>query len=286
MPRPPAADLARPPRLVRPRARAVGAAHRVHDARRDRHRLGAAALGAAAGALSVDVRARVPERCCCRCGCCCRLHLAAVIFALLELAQTKHDKWFADQRRRRRRVLPCRACRPSHALPGAAARPLSHRVLSVDVARRRAGRTVLGADCAARSSRRCSSIRCSSRCRMACRPGVFGQPRSGARRELVVDLSRIVAAGLLLIALGAAGSPPTLGCTFGDWGTTPVHRARVRRRHRRLLGPSAARQLAAALMMFAAVVMLPSARQARRRRSAATSASIASASRKTATSTC
>ncbi len=139
------ADVAPPYRLVRPGARAGGAADGLHHAHRHRHRLGAAALGAAAGTLPVDVRARLP------------VALAAADVAAaagtarrraVRAAGAGADQarqMGAHRRRRRRGVLPRRPCRASDAVPEPAAGALSHRVLSVDVVRRRARRTVLRA---------------------------------------------------------------------------------------------------------------------------------------------
>ena len=128
--------------------------------------------------------------------------LAAVIFALLRAGADQARQVGADQRRRRRRLLPCRARRASHAVSAAPAGPLSHRVLSVDVVRRRARRALLGAYRAQASSPRCSSTRCSSRCRSPAGPAcsiaaasaqdatcIWHRSRSFASRAAAVDLA-------------------------------------------------------------------------------------------------
>ena len=90
------------------------------------------------------------------------LHLVALVVALIALSQTRHDNWFVDQLDRRRGVLHHRHAGAPHALRGAAGAALSHRVLSVDVVRRRAGRHVHGAGRAQALQPRSTSIRCCS----------------------------------------------------------------------------------------------------------------------------
>jgi len=183
------------------------------------------------------------------------LQLAAVIFALLELSQVKHDKW----------VLTSAAGVAAFFL----AALVAHRTLFL---RRPPARFltgfylwmsfggVLGGLFAALIAPRLFSevfeypllIALS----LACRPGVFGVPRERTTRELLW-IGGILAVGLVLIAklpLLAAGE----GWTFGDWGTTPVIALAFAIAAVAFWGHGT-RQLMAALMMFATVVMLPSA---------------------------
>ena len=205
--------------------------------------------------------------------------LAAVIFALLELAQTKHDKW----------VLTSGAGVAAFFL----AALVAHRTLYLHRPRARyltefylwmSFGGVLGGLFSALIAPRIFSevfeypllIALS----LACRPGVFDQP--GSVKTDVIWILGIFAAGLLVIWQGPLLAAQ-YGYTFGDWGTTPVIALGVRRRGRRLLEPrrppadggadDVRRRHHAALR-----------RQARRRRSAATTASTASASRRAATS--
>ncbi len=139
------ADVDQAHRLVWTGAGAGGAAHGVHDAHRHRHRLGAAAVGHPSGDLPLHLRARLP------------VALAAADVAAAAGAACRRDlraagagpdqarQMGADERGRRRRFLPCRPRRAPHAVSQPPAGPLSHRVLFVDVVRRRARRPVLGA---------------------------------------------------------------------------------------------------------------------------------------------
>ena len=136
---------ARPPRLVRARHGAGGAAHRVHDARRDRHRFRAAAVGAPARALPRDLHPRLPgPRADPDVGAApaaARLrHLCPLRARADEVRQVD-----ADELRRRRRLLPLGAARAPQALSVAAAGARPHPVLSVDVVWRRARRALLRA---------------------------------------------------------------------------------------------------------------------------------------------
>jgi hypothetical protein len=180
--------------------------------------------------------------------------LAAVIFALLELAQTKHDKW----------VLTSSAGVAAFFL----AALVAHRTLYL---RRPATRYltefylwmslggVLGGLFSALIAPRIFSevfeypllIALS----LACRPGVFNQP--GSAKNDIIWILGTFAAGLLVIWQGPQLAA-SLGYTFGDWGSTPAIAL--------LFAVAAvafwnhgARQLTAVLMMFGAVVMLPSA---------------------------
>jgi hypothetical protein len=180
--------------------------------------------------------------------------LAAVIFALLELAQTKHDKW----------VLTSSAGVAAFFL----AALVAHRTLYLTRPRARyltefylwmSFGGVLGglfsALIAPRIFTEVFEYPLLIALSLACRPGVFDQP--GSVKTDVMWILGVIAAGLLVIWQG-----PTLaaqyGYTFGDWGTTPVLAlafavAAV------AFWNHGARQLTAALMMFAVVVMLPSA---------------------------
>jgi hypothetical protein len=179
--------------------------------------------------------------------------LAAVIFALLELAQTKHDKW----------VLTAGAGVAAFFL----AALVAHRTLYLTRPRARyltefylwmSFGGVLGglfsALIAPRIFTEVFEYPLLIALSLACRPGVFDQP--GSPKRDLLWIFGIFAAGLLLIWQG-----PLLAArydyTFGDWGTTPALAlafaiaAVAFWRH-------GARQLTAALMMFAVVVMLPS----------------------------
>jgi hypothetical protein len=179
--------------------------------------------------------------------------LAAVIFALLELAQTKHDKW----------VLTSSAGVAAFFL----AALVAHRTLYLR--RPAAGYLtefylwmsfggVLGGLFSALIAPRIFSevfeypllIALS----LACRPGVFDQP--GSAKNDVIWILATFAAGLLIIWQGPLLAA-SLGYTFGDWGTTPVI-ALLFALAAVAFWNHGARQLTAALMMFGAVVMLPS----------------------------
>ncbi|MBZ0211417.1 MAG: fused MFS/spermidine synthase [Hyphomicrobium sp.] len=183
------------------------------------------------------------------------LQLAAVIFALLELAQVKHDKW----------VLTSGAGVAAFFL----AALVAHRTLYLARPRARyltefyfwmSFGGVLGGLFAALIAPRLFSevfeypllIALS----LACRPGVFGQPAASTKNELIWIFG-IFAAGLLAIWQGPLLAA-RYGYSFGEWGTTPVI-ALVFAVAAVALWGHGARQLTAALMMFAAVVMLPSA---------------------------
>ncbi len=99
---------------------------------------------------------------------------------------------------------------------------------------------------------------------MACRPGVLTRANAGARE--LAWLVGIATVGLVLIAYGG-GWAAALGLTFGEWGYTPAIAIGFAVAVVALWGHGA-RQLVAALLMFAAVAMLPSAvKQGNARRS-------------------
>ncbi len=180
--------------------------------------------------------------------------LAAVIFALLELAQTKHDKW----------VLTSGAGVAAFFLAALVAhrtlylqrprRPLSHRVLFVDVVRRRARRPVLGAHRAAHLLR---GVRVPAAHRAVARlPARRVRPAGIGQERRHLDLGNLRGRAAHHLAGSAAR---------GRARTTRSAIGARRRRSRSLFAVAAvafwnhgARQLTAALMMFAAVVMLPS----------------------------
>jgi hypothetical protein len=180
--------------------------------------------------------------------------LGAVIFALLELAQVKHDKW----------VLTAGAGVAAFFL----AALVAHRTLYLSRPRARyltefylwmSLGGVLGGLFAALIAPRLFAevfeypllIALS----LACRPGVFGVDARRTRTELLWIVG-IFAAGLALIWYGPTLAA-RLGYSFGEWGTTPVI-ALVFAALAVAFFVHGARQLTAALMMFAAVVMLPS----------------------------
>lgn len=181
------------------------------------------------------------------------VQLAVVIFALLELAQVKHDKW----------VLTSGAGVAAFFL----AALVAHRTLFLDRPRARyltefylwmSFGGVLGGLFAALIAPRLFAevfeypllIALS----LACRPGVFAQPKSTFRE--LAWIFAITAVGLVLILRG-----PILAAqnewTFNDWGATPVI-ALIFAVAAVAFWRHGARQLTAALMMFATVVILPS----------------------------
>ena len=185
--------------------------------------------------------------------------LAAVIFALLELAQTKHDKWVLTSGAGVAAFFLAALVAHRTLYLDASARPLSHRVLFVDVVRRRARRAVLGPHRAADLLR---GVRVSAAHRAVARlPARRLRPARLGEDATCIWIFGIFAAGLLVIWQG-----PLLAAQSATRSATGA-----RRRSSRWRSPSppsrfwnhGARQLTAALMMFAVVVMLPSCRQAR-----------------------
>lgn len=179
--------------------------------------------------------------------------LAAVLFALLELAQTKHDKW----------VLTAGAGVAAFFL----AALVAHRTLYLYRPQARyltefylwmSFGGVLGGLFSALIAPRLFSevfeypllIALS----LACRPGVFDQP--GSAKTDVMWILGIFGAGLLLIWQGPILAAQH-GYSFGEWGTTPAI-ALVFALAAVAFWNHGARQLTAALMAFAVVVMLPS----------------------------
>ena len=146
-------DLARSAGLGRAGAGALGAADGLHDARHDRRRLRAAAVGAAAVALSAHLRAGVPralaDPAAGAAGAASDQRGRGPVGAVADQAR----RMVADGNDRRHRVLHVGDGGAPHALRGAAGGAISDRVLSLDGARRRARRHVGGADRAAHLQR-------------------------------------------------------------------------------------------------------------------------------------
>ena len=179
--------------------------------------------------------------------------LAAVLFALLELAQTKHDKW----------VLTAGAGVAAFFL----AALVAHRTLYLNRPQARyltefylwmSFGGVLGglfsALIAPRIFTEVFEYPLLIALSLACRPGVFDQP--GSAKTDVMWILGTFAAGLLLIWQGPILAAQ-YGYSFGEWGTTPAI-ALVFALAAVAFWSHGARQLTAALMVFAVVVMLPS----------------------------
>ena len=184
------------------------------------------------------------------------LQLAAVIFALLELAQIKYDKWtLTSAAGVAAFFLSALVAHRTLYLARPRARDLTEFYLWMSFGGVLGG--LFSALIAPKLFSEVFEYPLLIALTMACRPGVFAR-REFAWRE-IVWLASIAAVGLLLIARGhgwAAG----LGLSFGEWGFTApltlVFAVAVL-----AFWGHGARQLAAALMMFAAVVMLPSSVQ-------------------------
>jgi hypothetical protein len=177
--------------------------------------------------------------------------LAAVIFALLELAQTKHDKW----------TLTSGAAVAVFFLSALVA----HRTLYLSRPRARdltefylwmsLGGALGGLFAALIAPKLFSEVfeyPLLIALTVACRPGVFALR---TRRELFW-LALIVAAGLVLVVFGPTWAA-ALGLSFGTWGLTPVLVLLFAAAAIAFWGHGA-RQLMVALLMFATVAMLPS----------------------------
>lgn len=180
--------------------------------------------------------------------------LAAVLFALLELSQTKEDKW----------TLTSAAGVAAFFLSALVAhrtlyllRPRARDLTDFYLAMSLGG--VLGGLFAALIAPKLFSevyeYPLLIALALACRPGVFAACN---RRPIeLLWIGGIAVAGFVLIQFGS-GWATSLGLSFGAWGFTPAlvllfaAIALAFMQH-------GARQLATALMMFAAVVMLPSA---------------------------
>ncbi len=179
--------------------------------------------------------------------------LAAVIFALLELAQTKHDKWVLTSGAGVAVFfLAALVAHRTLYLQRPPARYLTEFYLWMSIGGVLGG--LFSALIAPRIFSEVFEYPLLIALSLACRPGVFDQP--GSTKSDVIWILGTFAAGLLIIWQGPLLAAAH-GYTFGDWGTTPAIAL--------VFGAAAvafwnhgARQLTAALMMFAAVVMLPS----------------------------
>jgi SAM-dependent methyltransferase len=182
--------------------------------------------------------------------------LAAVIFALLELSQTKYDKW----------TLTSAAAGAVFFLSALVA----HRMLYLTRPRVRDltefylwmsfGGVLGGLFSALVAPKIFSEVfeyPLLIALTMACRPGVFA--RRDWRMNELLWLLGIGIVGLAFVARGDIWAIQ-LGLSFGEWGFTPVLTLLFAIAALAFWG-HAARQLLAALLMFAAVVMLPSSVQ-------------------------
>ncbi|HEY7669402.1 MAG TPA: fused MFS/spermidine synthase [Hyphomicrobium sp.] len=180
--------------------------------------------------------------------------LAAVIFALLELAQTKHDKW----------TLTSTAGVAVFFLSALVA----HRTLYLMRPRVRdltgfylwmsLGGVLGGLFSALVAPKIFSEVfeyPLLIALTVACRPGVFTR-RERVRSELLW-LAGIAGIGLVLVMYGS-GWAAAAGLGFRGWGFTPALTLLFAAATVAFWGQGA-RQLAAALLMFLAVVLLPSA---------------------------
>jgi len=181
------------------------------------------------------------------------LQLAAVVFALFELAQLKYDKW----------TLTSSAGVAVFFLSAL----LAHRTLYLSRPRARdltqfylwmsLGGVLGGLFSALIAPKLFSEVfeyPLLIALTLACRPGVF-QRREHWRREALWLLG-IAAIGLLPVLYGAGWAAP-LGLSFGEWGSTAALTLALGVLLLAFWGHGA-RQLVVALLMFAAVVMLPS----------------------------
>jgi SAM-dependent methyltransferase len=181
------------------------------------------------------------------------LQLAAVVFALFELAQLKYDKW----------TLTSSAGVAVFFLSAL----LAHRTLYLSRPRARdltqfylwisLGGVLGGLFSALIAPKLFSEVfeyPLLIALTLACRPGVF-QRREHWRREALWLLG-IAAIGLLPVFYGGGWAAP-LGLSFGEWGSTAALTLALGILLLAFWGHGA-RQLVVALLMFAAVVMLPS----------------------------
>jgi len=181
-------------------------------------------------------------------------HVVAVAFALLELAQTRHDKWTLTSGAGVA-VFVIAALVAHRTLYNA--RPRASQLTEFYLLMSLGG--VLGGLFAALIAPKLFSevfeYPLLIALTMACRPGVF------ARRDWdypsLAWLFGIFAIGLLLVAEGA-GWAQDLGLKFGKWGFTPAL-ALLFAVLMLAFWVYPARQLVMALLMFSTVVMLPSA---------------------------
>ena len=147
------------------------------------------------------------------------LHLIALVVVLIALSQTRHDSWFVTSSTGVA-VFFTTAMLAHRTLYEARPAPqLPHRVLSVDVVRRRAGRHVHGADRAARSSARSTSIRCCSPSPWPAGPGalkLLGDKEK--RKDELIVLWLIAAVGILAIMWLPTMARQPAHATVGELG--------------------------------------------------------------------
>ena len=193
------------------------------------------------------------------------LHLAAVAFALLELAQTKHDNWFISSAagvaafllRASSRIARCTSSgRPRANLTEFYLWMSFGGVL---------GGLFCGADRAASIFTEVFEYPLLIALSIACRPGVVRPACATGETDVGAGWLAVIRSPVMLVIwvpLGRRGRATSF--TFGEWGTDAGAGARVRRRLPSLFWSHGARQLAAALLMFArSSSMLPFQRQAR-----------------------
>jgi hypothetical protein len=179
--------------------------------------------------------------------------LAAVLFALLELSQTKEDKWaLTSAAGVAAFFLSALVAHRTLYLMRPRARDLTEFYLSMSLG------GVLGGLFAALVAPKLFSevyeYPLLIALALACRPEVFAK-----RNRRVIELvwiAGIAAAGYVLIEFGS-GWAKSVGLSFGAWGFTPALTLLFAVAVVAFWGRGI-RQLAAALMMFAAVVLLPS----------------------------
>ena len=179
--------------------------------------------------------------------------LAAVMFALLELAQTKYDKWtLTSAAAVAVFFLSALVAHRTLYLRRPRARDLTEFYLWMSLGGALGG--LFAALIAPKLFSEVYEYPLLIALTMACRPGVFAR-RNREASELLW-LAGIAAVGLTLVIFGT-GWAAALGLTFGAWGFTPALALLFAVAAVAFWGHGV-RQLAAALLMFATVVMLPS----------------------------
>jgi len=180
------------------------------------------------------------------------LHLAAVVFALLELSQIRFDKWsLTSGAGVAVFFLSALVAHRTLYLSRPVARDLTAFYLWISLGGALGG--LFAALVAPRLFSEVFEYPLLIALTMACRPGVFS--KRDRRTSEIVWLVAIAATGLLLIEFGDAWAD-AIGLTFGKWTYPPVLTFLFAVAVIAFWGHGV-RQLAAALMMFAAVVMLP-----------------------------
>jgi hypothetical protein len=179
--------------------------------------------------------------------------LAAVIFALIELAQTKYDKWtLTSVAAVAVFFLSALVAHRTLYLRRPRARDLTEFYLWMSLGGALGG--LFAALIAPKLFSEVFEYPLLIALTMACRPGVFARRNRDVTELLWV--AGIAAMGLTLVMFGT-GWTAALGLSFGSWGFTPALTLLFAVAAIAFWGHGA-RQLAAALLMFAAVVMLPS----------------------------